>query len=153
MTLPSRQHSIYNSSPDGPSPSTLPLSHGGSPQYWIFTSERGRNIVFLWNLKARVGFEPEILNCWHYGHTGNMSYSLLKERWTHTVFKTRNNQCTVNIQVQAVDWLAVVPTGLSILLTARLAAPEVADRSATSGVAILAWKDGDVLLHLANRLC
>ena len=30
----------------------------GSPKYWIFTSERGRNILFLWNLEARVGFEP-----------------------------------------------------------------------------------------------
>ena len=29
-----------------------------SPKYWIFTSERGRNILFLWNLEARVGFEP-----------------------------------------------------------------------------------------------
>ena len=30
------------------------------PKYWIFTSERIRNILFLWNLKARVGFEPAI---------------------------------------------------------------------------------------------
>ena len=36
---------------------TLPLGHGGSPQYWIFTSERRR---FLWNLKARAGFESAI---------------------------------------------------------------------------------------------
>ena len=38
--------------------STLPLGHGGSPQYSIFT--RGRNILFLWNLKARAKFEPAI---------------------------------------------------------------------------------------------
>ena len=30
------------------------------PQYWIITSEQGRNILFLWNFKARVGFEPAI---------------------------------------------------------------------------------------------
>ena len=35
-------------------PSTLLLSHGGSPQYWIFTSEQRRNILFLWNLKSGV---------------------------------------------------------------------------------------------------
>ena len=57
MTLPSR-HRIRNSSPGCLRPSTLPLPHGGSPQYWIFTSERGRNILFLWNLKARVVFAP-----------------------------------------------------------------------------------------------
>ena len=41
MTLTSR-HMIRDSSPG-----TLPLGHGGSPQYLIFTSERGRNIFFL----------------------------------------------------------------------------------------------------------
>ena len=30
---------------------------GGSPQYWIFTSEQGRSILFLWNLNTRAGFE------------------------------------------------------------------------------------------------
>ena len=34
--------------------------HGGSPQYWIIMSERGRNILFLWNLKARVGLKPAL---------------------------------------------------------------------------------------------
>ena len=34
MTLSSR-HSIWNSSPGGLRPSTLPLGHGGSPQYWL----------------------------------------------------------------------------------------------------------------------
>ena len=33
-----------HSSPGGLKPSTLPLRYRGSPQYWIFTSERGRNI-------------------------------------------------------------------------------------------------------------
>ena len=56
VTLPSR-HRIWNSSPDGLRPSTLPLGYGGSPQYWISTSERVRNILFLWNLKARVFFK------------------------------------------------------------------------------------------------
>ena len=55
MTLPSR-HRI----PSGVRPSTLPLGHGGSQQHWIFTSARWRNIFFLWNLKAGVGFEPAI---------------------------------------------------------------------------------------------
>ena len=34
MTLSSR-HRIRNSSPGGLRPSTLPLGHGGSPQYWL----------------------------------------------------------------------------------------------------------------------
>ena len=57
MALPYR-HNIWNSSPGDLRPRTLPLGHRGSPQYWIFTSVRGRNILFLWSLKARVGFEP-----------------------------------------------------------------------------------------------
>ena len=40
--------------------SSLPLGHGGSPQYWIFASEQRRNILFLWNLKARERLEPAI---------------------------------------------------------------------------------------------
>ena len=43
-----------------PWPDTLPLGHGGSPQYRIFKSERWRNILFLLNLKAIVGLEPAI---------------------------------------------------------------------------------------------
>ena len=46
MTLPSR-HMIQNSSLGDLRPSTLPLGYGGSPQYWIFTSERRRNLLFL----------------------------------------------------------------------------------------------------------
>ena len=34
MTLSSK-HRIRNSSPGGLRPSTLPLGHGGSPQYWL----------------------------------------------------------------------------------------------------------------------
>ena len=57
MTLSSRQK-IRDSRPDGLRPSTLPLGHGGSPQYRVYTSERERNILVLSNLKARVGFDP-----------------------------------------------------------------------------------------------
>ena len=52
MTLPSR-HTILNSSPGGLRASTLSPGHRGSPQYRIFTSERGRNILLLCNLNAR----------------------------------------------------------------------------------------------------
>ena len=51
MTLPFR-HRIRNLSLGGLSPSTLPLGQWGFPQYWIFTSERRRNILFLWNLNG-----------------------------------------------------------------------------------------------------
>ena len=46
MTLPSR-HRIRNSDPGGLRPSTLDLGHGGCPQYWNFTSERGINFCFF----------------------------------------------------------------------------------------------------------
>ena len=43
--------------------STLPLGLRGSPQYWIFTSERRRNTWFLLNFKARVsGVRTAIFN-------------------------------------------------------------------------------------------
>ena len=61
MTLPSG-HRIWNSRPGCPSTSTLPLCQGGSPQYWIFTIERGRNILFLWNLNGRAGDEARHLS-------------------------------------------------------------------------------------------
>ena len=47
-----------DSSPGCLRPSTLHLGHGGSPQYWIITRERVRNILFLWNLNARAVDEP-----------------------------------------------------------------------------------------------
>ena len=50
MGLPFR-HRIRNSSPGG---------LRGSPQYWTLASQQGINILFLWNLKARVGLEPAI---------------------------------------------------------------------------------------------
>ena len=60
MTLPSR-HRIRNSSSGDLRLNTPPLGHEVSPQCYIFTNEQGRNILFLWNLKARVGLEPTIL--------------------------------------------------------------------------------------------
>ena len=57
MTLSSR-HKIRNSMPCGLRPGTLPFGHGCSPHYLIITSEQGRNILFLSNLNARVGFDP-----------------------------------------------------------------------------------------------
>ena len=58
MTLPS-WHRIRKSSPCCLRRCTLPLGHGGSPHYWIFKSERVRNILFFetwrpeWDLKPR----------------------------------------------------------------------------------------------------
>ena len=55
--LPSN-HRIRNSSSGGLRPSTLPLGHGGSPQYRIFTSERRKPLCFFRHLNASVVFEP-----------------------------------------------------------------------------------------------
>ena len=54
MTLPSR-HRKRNWSPGGLRPSTLPLGYGGSPQYSIFTSVWGRNILVFFKLKGESG--------------------------------------------------------------------------------------------------
>ena len=43
MKQPSR-NKIRNQSLGGLRSSTLPLGHGGSTEYWIFTSDRGSNI-------------------------------------------------------------------------------------------------------------
>ena len=54
MTLSSR-HRIRNSSPGGLRPSTLPLGHGGSPQYWLSHVDR---VPFK---PPRPGTEPRTL--------------------------------------------------------------------------------------------
>ena len=43
--LPTQE--VRNLGPGDLRPCTLPLGHGGSLQYWIFTSNRGRNIWFF----------------------------------------------------------------------------------------------------------
>ena len=45
MTLPSR-HKIRNSGPGGLRPSTLPLGHGGSPQYLVSRVDGEENFCF-----------------------------------------------------------------------------------------------------------
>ena len=52
MALPSR-HRIQNSSLGGLRPSTLPLGHGCSSQYFILTSERGRTIFVSLKLECQ----------------------------------------------------------------------------------------------------
>ena len=53
---------IRNANAGGLRTSSQLLGHGGSPQYWIFMSEQGRNILFIWTLNVRAGFEPAISN-------------------------------------------------------------------------------------------
>ena len=48
MTLSSR-HRIRNSSPGGLRPSTLPLGHGVSPQYWLSHVDGEETFLFLSN--------------------------------------------------------------------------------------------------------
>ena len=57
---PPSRHRIRNSSPGVLRKNTLPLGHGGSTQYSIFTNEWRRNILLLLNLNARAGDEPAI---------------------------------------------------------------------------------------------
>ena len=48
------------SEPCGLRLSSLLLGHGCSPHYWFITGEQRRNILFLWSLNARAGFESAI---------------------------------------------------------------------------------------------
>ena len=59
MTLSSR-HRIRNSSPGGLRPSTLPLGHGDSPQYWLSHVD-GEEILFVSFKPPRPGTEPQTL--------------------------------------------------------------------------------------------
>ena len=59
MTLSSR-HRVRNSSPGGLRPSTLPLGHGGSPQYWLSHVD-GEETFFVSFKSPRPGTEPRTL--------------------------------------------------------------------------------------------
>ena len=52
MTLSSR-HRIRNSNPGGLRPSTLPLGHGGSPQYRLSHVDGEETFLFLSNRRDR----------------------------------------------------------------------------------------------------
>ena len=52
MTLSSR-HKIRNSSPGGLTPSTLPLGHGGSPQYWLSLVDGEETFLLFSNRRDR----------------------------------------------------------------------------------------------------
>ena len=53
------RHWIRNSSPvGGLGSSTIPLGHRGSPQYWIFTRERGRNISLFETWRPKWDSNP-----------------------------------------------------------------------------------------------
>ena len=93
MTLSSR-HKSQNSSSSGLRPNTLPLGHRGSPQYWIFTSEGEEAVLFLWNLNARVGFEPAI------------SDFPSRQLWNHcTRAPAPVVHCDVNYYLLTVTWV------------------------------------------------
>ena len=59
MTLSSR-HRIRNSSPGGLRPSTLPLGHGGSPQYHLSHVDGEETILFLSNRRRLHQTKPEL---------------------------------------------------------------------------------------------
>ena len=56
MTLSSR-HRIWHSRPGGLRPSTLPLGHGGSPQYWLSHVD-GEETFLVFFKPPRPGTEP-----------------------------------------------------------------------------------------------
>ena len=82
MALPSR-HRARNSSSGGLRPSMFLLCHGDSQQYWIITSERERNILFLWNL------------FWLEWGSNPRSPTFQADRYVHHVnYQTRYDKCS-----------------------------------------------------------
>ena len=75
MRLPCR-HRIRNSSPGNLRSSTLPSCHGGSPQYGIIASERGRNILFSLKLKDQSGVRARNLSFNHCTRLEEYAYTL-----------------------------------------------------------------------------
>ena len=57
MTRSSR-HRTRNLRPGGLRPNTLPLGHGGSPRYWILTSERGETFCSFETRIPKQGTSP-----------------------------------------------------------------------------------------------
>ena len=99
---------IRNSSSGGLRPSTLPLGHGGSPQYWIFTSQQGRNILFirrsewisnrnLWLSKQAVlptaPRPPTSVVKIAYINLNNLRLNICKYWWLNTYFIPNNSYC------------------------------------------------------------
>ena len=60
MTLSSR-HRIRNSSPGGLRPSTLPLGHGGSPQYWLSHVDGEETFLFLSTEPRTLAWKAAVL--------------------------------------------------------------------------------------------
>ena len=85
MTLSSR-HRIRNSSPGGLRPSTLPLGHGGSLQYWLSHVDGEETFLFLSNRRDREP-SPELAN--HYLRAPARSRnSWLRRLWWFQIEKT-----------------------------------------------------------------
>ena len=63
MTL-SFRHRIRNSSPGGLRPSTLPLGHGGSPQYWVGYPDTWKLILSSIGLSVNTKYLYNICTMW-----------------------------------------------------------------------------------------
>ena len=63
-------------------PSTLPVGHGGFPQYWIFTSARGKNILFFletWRPELGSNMRSPIFQADSFNHCTRAPASVVKE--------------------------------------------------------------------------
>ena len=90
MTLSSR-HRIWNSRPGGLRSSTLPLGHGGSPQYWLSHVD-GEETFFCFFQTAETGTEPRVL-AWKAAvltTTPGPPPICTRETWKHRVISWQN---------------------------------------------------------------
>ena len=83
LTLSSR-HRIRNSSPGGLRPSTLPLGHGGSPQYWLSHVDGEETFLFLSNRRDREP-NPELYRCDNHSEPAQYTSPILIQCWANVV--------------------------------------------------------------------
>ena len=105
MTLSSR-HRIRNSSPGGLWPSTLPLGHGGSPQYWV--SHVVREETFCFFQTAEIGNRTPNSIAWKAAvltTTLGPPPDRLQDRWRERTDRRRNEQWELNQYVSpSIEW-------------------------------------------------
>ena len=112
MTLSSR-HRIWNSSPGGLRPSTLPLGHGGSPQYWLSHVDGEETFLFLSNRRDREP-NPELVK-----GSGANHYPRAPARVTdHRSVKPKGSICLFVKGTDTTFWVctAVHITGVGTIL-------------------------------------
>ena len=113
MTLPPR-HRTRNSNPGGLRPSTLPLGHGGSPQYWVLRLD-GEKHICLFQTAATGKQTPNVKG------SGANHYPRAPALMAHNVLLWRiltHKQCSTHLK--SITALTLWPPNYSIWIFTHL---------------------------------